>query len=515
MALNHIVKSIAYSVKYDASVYFFNPQTPNMDDKTDASRIDTGKPVGFEHVDQSEVKLKKMDSDEKSDKSDKSIESRTRDANEDPTNPNTPPNPNPPRQHPRFFVSSVPNIENLPPQLDIDNDENDFEEIIDNEELEDLPVAVPSNRVADMTSSDVIIDGVVVDPQRSLRRRRLELSLLLIALLTTVVAITVVIMTRSKKEKEDKPLMPSVSPSSSSAPTYIYAEHIKQIIIPVSGEAVLDDPSTLQYKLWQIFAGRFEMLLNISRIELNDVMEIRQRYIMTMIWVAKAPVDKWDHFLERLSESTFPPICALFPCNEKGEITSAYLANEEMTGIGGGIIVSEIGWLYSLEEVIFARNGIIGTIPTEIGMLKFLRVLDLGDNDFSGSIPSELGQLESLEFMLLNKNNLTQTIPSQIGRLSELFYMDVSNNQLSGTIPLDLEHLDKLEGMGLYGNDFDGGVDYLCGKSISSGFFSEVIITATSQAQRTPHNISGELGLFVDCAESESVLECSCCECFE
>jgi Leucine-rich repeat (LRR) protein len=89
-------------------------------------------------------------------------------------------------------------------------------------------------------------------------------------------------------------------------------------------------------------------------------------------------------------------------------------------------------------KLIWAEQGLNGTIPTEIALLKSLQYLDLGENMLTGTLPEELFKLTALEHLYLQENMLQGTLSDSFGKLSLLASFYGGNNAFNGVIPQSL-----------------------------------------------------------------------------
>nr|TKS18555.1 leucine-rich repeat transmembrane protein kinase [Populus alba] len=139
-----------------------------------------------------------------------------------------------------------------------------------------------------------------------------------------------------------------------------------------------------------------------------------------------------------------------------------------------------------LEEVDFAHNGLIGTIPSGSSTfftslhtldlsrnnltghipaeMETLTVLDLRSNALAGSIPADICESGSLNILQLDGNSLVGQVPEEIGNCSSLYLLSLSQNNLSGSIPKSISRLDKLKILKLEFNELTGEVPQELGK---------------------------------------------------
>ena len=210
-------------------------------------------------------------------------------------------------------------------------------------------------------------------------------------------------------------------------------------------------------------------------------------------------------------ESQFIDECNIvyFTCNDDLELIGLYLANQKTTGMGGGIVASEIGTFPSLRQITFRRSALKGTIPSEIGNLKTLRILDLSDNAFTGTIPTQIGKLQNIELIDLSRNMLEKEIPKEMANLETLRYLNVAENELAGSIPMELSSLNKLEGLVLYNNSLTGSLGGSCGDADLEGREDRIDILGESEL----FSYDYEAGFVVDCESGKEGISCGCCSC--
>ena len=75
---------------------------------------------------------------------------------------------------------------------------------------------------------------------------------------------------------------------------------------------------------------------------------------------------------------------------------------------------------FTVTNLAFYNNNLIGEIPPALGNLTGLTELSLPYNGLSGSIPPELGNLTALVWLSLPANDLSGEIPPELGRLKSL-----------------------------------------------------------------------------------------------
>ena len=392
------------------------------------------------------------------------------------------------------------------PEARAQEDETDIRNALF-QEHDTIAVAVVSDRPNHVEEGhEDIIDGVIVtspQPQRKVNSYLYISGFFVIALLT-VILVVIFVGSSNSRDLVVETMSPSVSPTTSMAPTASYVEFLKDLFVPLSGEDVFNHPMSAHSISLTVMAKNMPMLLESNALSLNDTDGIIQRYTMSVVMLSS--MGDVSVFFNQLNTNRFPHICQLYPCNENLQIIAIEKRYEFTTGKGEGTIPTEIIFLPELTHFVMPGNKLQGTIPTQLGGLKHLKVLDLDDNEFTGTIPTEIGQIDNLEVMNLRTNLLEKNVPSEIGNMTELSFVDFSQNRLTGTIPRELKNAEKLEVLSLHDNLFNGDVEFLCGNNFTSGLYSKEL----EFDFRTPFILVGEYGLSVDC---EKMGNCSCCTC--
>lgn len=414
-----------------------------------------------------------------------------------------------------YTISDIERLREFPNNTRPDITSNEDENPLDSERT--IPPYVPPI-YANGSVVDIIIDGEVVSSLEKTSKKRqytVYASLIILTLLTVGLG-TTFIPINSKKIDVDSVSFNSIHPTTvqsiSPAPTTLYKGFLREMFLPISGESLLDDESSVQHLVLNYWASNFPKFLEATGIQLNDTFEITQHYIVivTQLSMAGDLSVFEDTLVNPLNYFIALRTCQMIPCNDKGEVTVFGIANQGITSNGLGTIAREISELKSLTDIVLVGNKMWKTIPSEIGRLKHLRNLDIHDNLFTGTIPTEIGHLNNLEILDMNTNFFNGTIPTELGNLSKLFYMDVSQNSLEDSVPVELGNLMNLEGFQVWGNAVKGSVEFLCDKNMTPGSFSfdEININTIHS-----YTYSGDSGIIVDCVEGIPILECSCCIC--
>jgi len=158
-----------------------------------------------------------------------------------------------------------------------------------------------------------------------------------------------------------------------------------------------------------------------------------------------------------------------------------------------GTLLPELSTLHNLKFLILEKGHLFGPIPSSYGSLSNLRVLDMDYNQLTGNLSIELYDLVELRELDLNDNQLSGTIGTEIGRLSELVYLQVDNNAFEGNIPVEFGGLNELVWAVFHGNNFTGEMPLsVCENRNETSNQKITILTA-------------------DCLEDGPVV-CSCCD---
>ena len=370
-----------------------------------------------------------------------------------------------------------------------------------------LPIAAPvAGGPEAIDTREDIIEGIVVAPRQKFKRTTVMIVLGVMCL-TTALAVAIFMMRKEDKAEvvDDDNVMtlnPSLSPSISMEPTSTTEGILLELFLPLSEEEVLKDPTSTQHFTWKVLSYK----VDIGHLQLNDTKSLTNRYVMSTVTLGV--VDNLDRIKPTLVSTKFPPICKLYKCSEEGLVQVVQSRNQWSAGLAGGFIQTEVGHMVALTHLIFTRGKFYGTIPTEIGNLQELQYLDLNENLISGTIPTELGRLKNLRALNLRSNQLSGSIPSELGNLANLSFFDVSSNHLTGTIPKEIRELKNLEAFSTINNTLQDNVEFLCDNifSLSEEAYYEIIDIKS----QSPYELSGEVGLLVDCHEMNN---CSCCRC--
>ena len=103
------------------------------------------------------------------------------------------------------------------------------------------------------------------------------------------------------------------------------------------------------------------------------------------------------------------------------------------------------------------RNNLIGRLPLELVHLTGIKALEMSFNKIGGPVISELGTMSNLEDLLLLRNFLTGTLPTQLGQL-KLRSLEIMYNLLTGTIPSSICRMSTLQGFKIGENTMSGSL---------------------------------------------------------
>ena len=293
-----------------------------------------------------------------------------------------------------------------------------------------------------------------------------------------------------------------------------YEKKLKEILIPISGKELLEDPNSAQYYSWKVVSNSFPFESQNKEYKLNETERVIQRYAAFLVGISLSSNFK-NMFASSLinGKLKMPDECQAFVCNENGEITLLILKNNQYSGRGGGTISREIGALKSLTHLILPRNDLKGTIPTEIGNLDKLTTLDLQQNNIEGSIPSEVSGLKNLKWLYLQDNNFFHTIPTSFGMMTNLTYINLSMNSLNGYLPQVITEMGELKGIELYGNNISYSTELICDKPYQDIFFENEVYLGKSFWIEYEYTYKGYFGVTVDCFDIDDTSICPCCTC--
>lgn len=345
---------------------------------------------------------------------------------------------------------------------------------------------------------ELVIEGVIVTPPV---KPKLRYIIEIILFLITILCIGIFSLIFN-------PQSSSETNSNLSISDILYDDFIKQIALPISGEDILDDPTTVQHRLWKGMAVTMPVMIEKSIVQINDTNKIAQLYIALVVGFSTSNEFRTNGIIADNDPRLLMDYCLITPCNDDGQVIGLVLRNERVSRRGGGIIAREIGAMHNITHIITSRSALRGTIPSDVGKLENLRVLILRDSSFTGTIPTQIGQLTNLEVLLLDNNLLDGTIPSELGNLKNLRYLGLSENTLSGLVPTDLKALRNLTSVALESNNVTGNENCMCNDNMLNG---TNVVELEVGSHRYLYDV--ELGISKDCAMIDEEVVCSCCRC--
>ncbi|XP_020575502.1 serine/threonine-protein kinase BRI1-like 2 isoform X2 [Phalaenopsis equestris] len=157
-------------------------------------------------------------------------------------------------------------------------------------------------------------------------------------------------------------------------------------------------------------------------------------------------------------------------------------------------LITELGRLHNLEQLMLWFNGLSGIIPAELGQCPRLKNLILNNNFISSDIPLQLFNCSDLEWISLTSNRITGRIPSEVGRLSRLAVLQLANNSLSGKIPPDLGNCTSLVWLDLNSNRLSGGIPPRLGRQLGARALSGILSGNTLAFVRNVGNLCKGVG---------------------
>lgn len=130
-----------------------------------------------------------------------------------------------------------------------------------------------------------------------------------------------------------------------------------------------------------------------------------------------------------------------------------------------GTLPLEMINLMDLKELRLVKTGIGGRFPTEFGEAwPNIERLELGRNNFVGTVMTEFGYMTSLNFLGLDNNDFQGTIPTEFGFLVNMTRLQLQRTLMYGPVPTELGLMSNLKNLAMEGNAFTGQVpDEVCG----------------------------------------------------
>eukprot|EP00978_Attheya_sp_CCMP212_P029718 scaffold106555_cov53-Attheya_sp.AAC.1 len=150
--------------------------------------------------------------------------------------------------------------------------------------------------------------------------------------------------------------------------------------------------------------------------------QIIQRYVLALIYYSTSG-DNWS----KCSAGNLTDNCG----NEKPFVGQVRFLGPENECEWAGIRCDDT---YSIIEILFEANNLVGTIPGEIGELTDLERWGMERGGLTGTIPTSIERLSNLYFLDLYSNQISGTLSTELLSLLNLNYLDLHNNVLSGPV---------------------------------------------------------------------------------
>ena len=197
------------------------------------------------------------------------------------------------------------------------------------------------------------------------------------------------------------------------------------------------DPESPQSKA-SLWLADFDPLF----VELEDTMEVRNRYALAVLYYAfDGP--RWAHDVNWMT---------VFDTCDWNDMWATISGTTPVTV---GVVCDGT----TIHRILLPSMGLKGRIPPEIALLSGLAVFDVYGNDLEGTIPAEMEKLSSLTDLILHENSFMGTFPSWISSMTNLEHIDFARNSFYGAIPSTLGQLPRLQSLNLENNQFNGTLD--------------------------------------------------------
>ena len=308
------------------------------------------------------------------------------------------------------------------------------------------------------------------------------------------------------------PPPPTPAPTLPRLPVY---DSFKNVLATISGEKVLEDPQSAQFKAlnWLVYDDM--LALNV------DDPSLLQRYTLKTIYFGNNGV-RWSSretnvWGSGVSECDWGHVgCVNKVVNEldfknvgfEGTLSSELLQLTKLTSLdvsgnilNEGVFPTVLTQMSNLVKLDITETGMSGRLPDAIGDMTNLQILYCGFNSFTGELPATFKRLSNLVNFECNKNELSGRIFDVAVQWPELADLVIHSNKFSGTIPTEISKLSKLSYVETTLNDFTGSIPSELGLLAAMSVF-----TWGSSTNATSGSIPTELGNCVNLGEYRSIL---------
>lgn len=203
-----------------------------------------------------------------------------------------------------------------------------------------------------------------------------------------------------------------------------------------SAEAAVKSPGTPQWEAAEWIAD-----VDLAKLQIDDSVEFKQRYIMAVFYFALDGVN-WPYQLKFLSKES---ICDWYDVWQSG-----------ITGVQVGV---SCGNGNAAMEIFVPKNKLRGTIPQEIGLMDALVEINLYENEIRGNLPVSMKRLTNLRALTLHDNKLDGGVPDIFTDM-RLTLLNLANNNITGELPTSLYEMSSLLTLNLSDNDIEADIGY-------------------------------------------------------
>jgi cytoskeletal protein RodZ len=222
------------------------------------------------------------------------------------------------------------------------------------------------------------------------------------------------------------PTTPSPTSTPTSAPTTTPQLETSELLTTI--KSLITSPDNLQYSSTPEYQA-YSWMTTSGNYAVEDVNKMVQRFALALLY------------------HTFEENVITFKLNATADECDWFGVTCNETGI--------------VEKIVWANQGLIGTLSPDIKLLGSLTYLDMAENGIYGQIPEELWTMTNLEHIFLHQNKLTGTLAEDVGNLQSLSRLFLSQNNISGLLPQSLgsslnDTSRPLQWLSLSNNEFSG-----------------------------------------------------------